>query len=265
MQDIAVYWVTTKEMDRNWHWRRPFRKAHWNLLRLRNCRGSLRTERGLESFSGDTLFIDAENGLQSIQVEPGTRPLVQWCAFFAHLETDLPPSPRVNDVYLLNQLFTRLQLAFEKHGSRAEPTRRWLEALLQLLYESSPGTVRSSGQALRDRVREDARMIDALPGNQWNITELARRGSVSRDHYTRLFRAEFGTSPREYLSRARLSASMELLQNTSLPIKEIATRLGFYDAYHFSRLFKQTCGQSPTAWRKKPAPMVLLTGSPAAR
>jgi AraC-like DNA-binding protein len=252
MQEIAVYWVSTREMSDTWRWSRPFRKAHWNLLRIRNCRGTVRTERGLEKFAGDTVFLDGENGLESIQVAPGSTPLVQWCAFYAALQTDLPPTPRVGDAYLFNQLFARLQLAFEQHGSRAEPTRRWLEALLQLLYDSSPGCARTPGQALPDRVREDGRMMDALPGNQWSIAQLARRSSVSRDHYSRLFRDEFGISPRDYLSRARLAASLELLRNTALPVKEIAARLGFYDAYHFSRLFKQTHGQSPGTWRKTP-------------
>jgi AraC-like DNA-binding protein len=215
MQEIAVYWVSTRELTENWRWNRPFRKAHWNLLRIRNCRGVARTERGLEPFQGDTLFMDAETGLRSIRVEPGSVPLVQWCAFFAPLERELPLAPRVGDTYLFDQLFARLQLAFEQHGSRAEPTRRWLEALLQLLYDSSPGFARVPGQALPDRIREDGRMMDALPGNQWSVTELARRASVSRDHYTRLFRQEFGISPRDYLSRARLAASLELLQHTA--------------------------------------------------
>ena len=45
-----------------------------------------------------------------------------------------------------------------------------------------------------------------------------------------------------------------LLTGTDLPISDIAYRLTFYDAAHFSRWFKHVVGQAPSAYREQFAP-----------
>ncbi|GAB3641380.1 helix-turn-helix domain-containing protein [Spirosoma arcticum] len=42
-----------------------------------------------------------------------------------------------------------------------------------------------------------------------------------------------------------------MLQNSSLPVKEIAYRLGFGEPTHFSNYFKKHTGVSPVLYRKK--------------
>jgi len=42
-----------------------------------------------------------------------------------------------------------------------------------------------------------------------------------------------------------------LLAGTTLPVGEIANRLGFQSVYYFSELFKRRMACSPTAYRKK--------------
>jgi transcriptional regulator GlxA family with amidase domain len=45
--------------------------------------------------------------------------------------------------------------------------------------------------------------------------------------------------------------AIDLLQNSSLPIGEIAVSIGFCDIAHFSKTFKQKTGLSPSAFRIK--------------
>ena len=40
-----------------------------------------------------------------------------------------------------------------------------------------------------------------------------------------------------------------ILKDNSLPIKVIAKRVGYNDAYHFSKLFKKYYGVSPSSFR----------------
>lgn len=42
-----------------------------------------------------------------------------------------------------------------------------------------------------------------------------------------------------------------LLTDNSLSIKEIATSVGYQDAYHFSKLFKKYAGISPRDYQNK--------------
>jgi AraC-like DNA-binding protein len=47
--------------------------------------------------------------------------------------------------------------------------------------------------------------------------------------------------------------AMGLLRSTSLPIQEIAWKLGYEDQYYFSRMFKKVAGLSPRQYRTAPA------------
>ena len=82
------------------------------------------------------------------------------------------------------------------------------------------------------------------------VAALAERAGMSRGHFLRQFKARFDTSPIAYQIQLRLQAARVLLQTTDLRCHEIAARVGYDDVYHFSRSFKQACGQSPTAFRE---------------
>ncbi len=47
-----------------------------------------------------------------------------------------------------------------------------------------------------------------------------------------------------------MSIAERLLRDTVLPVKEVATQLGYEDAHYFSGLFKKEKGVSPAAFRK---------------
>jgi transcriptional regulator GlxA family with amidase domain len=66
----------------------------------------------------------------------------------------------------------------------------------------------------------------------------------------RHFRAALGASPIEYLVRTRIRHARDLLQQTDLPVTEIAFECGFESADYFSRCFRNSTGLSPRAYRK---------------
>ena len=83
-----------------------------------------------------------------------------------------------------------------------------------------------------------------------DLDRLAEVSDLSSSHLTRLFRQHTGYTPMTYLRRARIESARQLLGDTNLSIKEIARRCGFDDAYHFSRVFRQIDGLSPTLFRE---------------
>lgn len=54
----------------------------------------------------------------------------------------------------------------------------------------------------------------------------------------------------QYLLEYRISKAIDLFYNTNEPVYEIALKVGFKDPCHFSKLFKQKMGLSPSAYRK---------------
>lgn len=49
----------------------------------------------------------------------------------------------------------------------------------------------------------------------------------------------------------RLEQGRLLLQNTDLPVQEVAERIGYEDPLTFSKMFKNTYGKSPKKYREQ--------------
>lgn len=68
------------------------------------------------------------------------------------------------------------------------------------------------------------------------------------DYFRREFRRSLGSTPVKYQEFKRMETGMQFLE-TGCSVAETAHRLGFADAYYFSRLFKRHIGISPRGWQ----------------
>jgi len=84
-----------------------------------------------------------------------------------------------------------------------------------------------------------------------SLPAMAGAFALSTAQFSRLFKQQFGASPVRYLTRLRIDHAAELLHRTDLKLAAIAARVGYHDPYHFSRVFKQTTGIAPSAYREK--------------
>lgn len=80
-----------------------------------------------------------------------------------------------------------------------------------------------------------------------NVTlkDLARAAGLSVSHYCSLFKKKTMQSPRNLYTSMKVQRACQMLQNKDHTIKSIAYSLGFFDQYHFSKVFKQIMGASP--------------------
>lgn len=61
-----------------------------------------------------------------------------------------------------------------------------------------------------------------------------------------------GSSLHQYVLLVRISHAIELLQEGTLSIGEVATQCGFCNIYHFSKYFKKIVGIIPSQYRNQP-------------
>ncbi|MBS7576060.1 MULTISPECIES: AraC family transcriptional regulator [unclassified Enterococcus] len=78
------------------------------------------------------------------------------------------------------------------------------------------------------------------------LEQLAEIFYVSPTYLSKAFKEVVGVSPINHLIQIRLRQAKELLIDTKLPIKEIASLVGYQDAYYFSKLFKKYHGVAPS-------------------
>lgn len=80
---------------------------------------------------------------------------------------------------------------------------------------------------------------------------LAEKFSVNGSYLSSQFKKENGNTLTGYLNEKRVESSQILLATTSLPIQEVAARVGIYDENYFSRLFKKLRQMTPREYRNK--------------
>jgi AraC-like DNA-binding protein len=81
------------------------------------------------------------------------------------------------------------------------------------------------------------------------VPVLSAMVGLSQSSFFALFKSATGLTPLDFFIRARMQRAGELLEETSLQIKEVAARLGYDDQFYFSRLFKSVHGVSPREYR----------------
>ncbi len=81
-----------------------------------------------------------------------------------------------------------------------------------------------------------------------SLSELAHSVGLSPSRLTHLFKVETGLAPRDYFKLLRMQQAKELLETSTLRVKEIAVLIGM-DESHFVRDFQQSYGLSPARYR----------------
>ena len=81
--------------------------------------------------------------------------------------------------------------------------------------------------------------------------ELMEHFQISRSYGCELFKKYLDKPFREALREVRIGKAKSLLEETLLPISEIAERCGFRSSLRFREAFKRLYGISPRAYRKK--------------
>jgi AraC family transcriptional regulator of arabinose operon len=85
-----------------------------------------------------------------------------------------------------------------------------------------------------------------------NVTldDLADAVGLSVSRLSFLFKQQTGITPQRYFELQRLERARQLLGMTTLPIKAIATQIGFDNPFYFTLRFKRYTGKSPREYRK---------------
>ncbi|MDN4482262.1 AraC family transcriptional regulator [Demequina lignilytica] len=147
-------------------------------------------------------------------------------------------------------------------ASLVEETLRWMERditdatqlassgaawhLMALLAAGrSPSDHRSRAiDAAADRIRQ-------APEVRLDIEALASSCHLSRSHFSALFTRQLGMSVLRFQTELRMSRARELLDTTELSVARVADRVGYDDAYYFTRQFGKVHGMTPTAYRRR--------------
>jgi AraC family transcriptional regulator, regulatory protein of adaptative response / DNA-3-methyladenine glycosylase II len=114
--------------------------------------------------------------------------------------------------------------------------------------EAAPGTPAWLGTSAV--VRRALRLIDEGILDHASVDELASKLGLGARHLRRLFLQHVGASPISFAQTRRLQFAKRLLDETNLPITEIALAAGFGSLRRFNTAFRQTYKRAPRELRK---------------
>lgn len=83
------------------------------------------------------------------------------------------------------------------------------------------------------------------------IDDLLKVAHMSQSSLFRTFRQIMGRSPLDYLIHLRVGKAAQLLQSSSLRVREVSDAAGFADSNYFTRQFRAITGVSPREYRRR--------------
>jgi AraC family transcriptional regulator of adaptative response / DNA-3-methyladenine glycosylase II len=103
-------------------------------------------------------------------------------------------------------------------------------------------------------VERALKLIEAGALDSGSVDDLATRLGVGARHLCRLFERHLGASPGQTARTLRVQRAKRLLNETALPITEIAFQAGFGSVRRFNAAFAATYGRAPSALRRRAQP-----------
>lgn len=103
----------------------------------------------------------------------------------------------------------------------------------------------------RDALFQAVAYVDENLSGAVSVEEAARVAMLSQSYFRYLFKQMFQKSFVEYVNERRIARAAELIRaRPDMLIIDICFEAGFNSVTHFNRVFRQTTGATPTAFRK---------------
>jgi AraC-like DNA-binding protein len=147
------------------------------------------------------------------------------------------------------------ELLIEVQARRSPPFRvkhAFLHILIQAhqaLLGPDGGSPTHAGGRHRQLVDTVMKELNESYGTRMRLSDIAGRVGMNERYLNHVFKSVTGTTLGRQLTRIRIDHAKRLLVTTRLPVTEIALEVGFYDAAHFTKMFRSSELVSPSGYR----------------
>ena len=128
----------------------------------------------------------------------------------------------------------------------------YLYEILALLMESNSASAARTRYTYSSEayVEFALKYIEQHYQERIRVNDIVSHLGINRSYFCGIFKQEMQMPPLAYLQNYRLTRAKKLLRQTNLTVRDIAAKVGYGDAFTFSKVFRRSTGSSPTAFRK---------------
>jgi len=134
------------------------------------------------------------------------------------------------------------------YPTAAAAERAGFRPCLRCRPETAPGSPAWNGTATT--VARGMRLIGEGFLDEASVADLAARLGIGPRHLLRLFLHHLGATPSEVAGTLRVQRAKRLIDQTAMPLSEIAFAAGFQSVRRFNDAFRATYGRPPSAFRR---------------
>jgi transcriptional regulator GlxA family with amidase domain len=145
-----------------------------------------------------------------------------------------------------------LAMVADDHGTQAAATiaRNLVVYLQRSGGQTQFSTLLAAQAAEREPVRELLDWITQHLAEDLGVARLAEEMHLSERQLTRVFKAEVGVTPAEYVENVRLEAACRLLETTTSTVEQIAKTCGYANPETMHRAFRRRLDATPNEHRQ---------------
>lgn len=92
--------------------------------------------------------------------------------------------------------------------------------------------------------------IDKNIRNNPSVKELSQYMGMSEKYFSSFFHLHIGMSPKQYLTKCRMTQALTLLSDSGYSLQDVSTALNYAGQYSFAKAFKNYYGEAPGEFRK---------------
>ena len=107
-----------------------------------------------------------------------------------------------------------------------------------------------NGQQTDERIDKILAYIEKNYKEDLKLEDLASEFSFNYHYLSAYFSQQMQEGFSDYLNRVRINQACRLLQESSLPISQISSEVGYAEHSYFCRVFKKITGETPSVWRR---------------
>lgn len=150
-------------------------------------------------------------------------------------------------------LFLKLHYFFDAYFKKEDELlieSLLIEAISSLILHATIYT-KNYNEIFNDKkiVKDTYEFIKDSIDTNFTIENLASNVNLSKFHFLRIFKKEFGLTPHAFIVNERLNTANKLIK-TGTSISEASFTVGFNDQSHFTRNFKKYFGYTPSYLKK---------------